>query len=110
MQNGYTYPGNYPKLVEDIGGSVGTWTNIFADPENADLLAWKENRSICARNSPAAEQAAYEDEPYLPDEDIEKLFADQVKELPKGKQQQAWEQFRNMPLELQRKYIAGSRS
>jgi hypothetical protein len=87
---------------------LGTWTNIFAAPENADLVEWKDNRSICARNSPTAEQAAYEDEPYLPDEDLEKLFADQVKELPKGKQQQAWEQFRNMPLDLQRKYIAGS--
>jgi hypothetical protein len=110
--NGYTYPhqGGYKKLVEDIGGSTGSWTKIFADPENADLLEWKDNRSVYARNSPAAEQAGYEDEEYLPDDDLLTLFADQVKNLPEGEQVLAWERFLKTPPDLQRKFIAGRRS
>jgi hypothetical protein len=96
--------------VKDIGGSVGTWTNIFTNPENTDLVDWRDNRSVCARNSLVVEQAGYEDEQFLPDEDLEKLFAEDVKRLPENEREQAWEQYRKMSLDQQRRFIAGSRS
>jgi hypothetical protein len=103
--NGYKYPGSYRRLGTDIGGAVGTWAKIFQNPEYADLLEWKDNRSICARNSPAAEQVAYEDEEFLPDDEVEKLYADQVKLLPKAQRQQAWEQFNRLDNETKRKTV-----
>lgn len=110
IRNGYTYPGSYVKLKRDIGGSVGTWTNIFDNPENKDLVDWRDNRSVCARNSLAVEQAGYVDDEFLPDEELEPLFAEQVKRLPEKDQELAWEQYRKMSLDQQRRYIAGSRS
>jgi hypothetical protein len=108
---GYVYPGNYKELTKQIGGSEGTWTNIFKNPENADLAEWKENRGVHARNYQAAvEQVACEPEEFLPDDELETLFAEQVKQLPKKDQKVAWEQFRNMEPDTQRKYILGTRS
>lgn len=111
VTEGYIYPGSYKELVTQIGGSEGTWTNIFRDPDNTDLLDWKENRGVYARNcQAAAEKVAYEPEEYLPDEDLETQFAKQVKHLPKKEQNIAWEQFRKMEPDVRRNYIRSSRS
>jgi hypothetical protein len=112
IEGGYLYPnpGGYEKLGSDIGGAKGTWTKIFNDPKNADLVDWRDNRSVCARNSLAVEQAGYEDEEWLPEEELEKVFIEQVKTLPKKEQGQAWEQFRKMATDQQRRFIIGIRS
>jgi hypothetical protein len=105
IANDYVYV-SYVSLCRDIGGSNGTWTNIFRDPENRDLVDWKENRSVYARNSPSMGQQSYEDEEFLPDEDLEPLFIEEhLKGLPKEKRQEALAQFREMPKEKQKKLI-----
>jgi hypothetical protein len=51
-------------------------------------------------------QQSYEDEEFLPDEDLEPLFIEEhLKGLPKEKRQEALAQFREMPKEKQKKLI-----
>jgi hypothetical protein len=103
--DGYQYK-NYDRLVDDIGGSTGGWTNIFKAPENSDLVEWKENRGIYARNKQVlVENIAYNAEEWLPDEELEKLFADELKKVPESQRATAWEEFRKMDPDKKQKFI-----
>jgi hypothetical protein len=105
IEQGYIYPG-YSKLVTDIGGSNGTWTNIFNATDNTDLVEWRDNRGVCARNDQeAAKQVMHLDDEYLPDDEVEKLFQGYEKQLPKKDRQQAREAFDKLDPQKQRKMV-----
>jgi hypothetical protein len=104
----YKYPGSYTKLKQQIGGSVGTWTNIFNHPDNADLQAWRDDKSVSARNhQELVEHAAeHNDDEYLPDDELLKLFEKEVKKLPAKDRAEARKVFSKMDITAKRKYIS----
>ena len=106
ISNGYQYK-SYEQLRKDIGGSNGTWNNIFKDPKNTDLLEWKDNRGVYARNNQlAVEQLSCEPEVYLPDEEVEKLYKEYVEKLDtQERRDQAWEAFHNMDNDVKRRVV-----
>jgi hypothetical protein len=107
ISNGYRYS-SYSALTKKIGGSKGTWTNIFRSSDNGDLREWRDNRSVYARNSPSAEQASYKDPEYIPDEDLEPLFAKELKasQLPRSQHSEVLEWFRKRSPDEQRNLLS----
>jgi hypothetical protein len=105
IEHGYTYE-SYVKLVDDIGGSTGTWTNVFSDTDNTDLVAWKDNRGVCTRNNQeAAKQEIHIDDEYLPDDEVEKLFQGYENRLPKKERQEAREAFDKLDPQKRRQMV-----
>jgi hypothetical protein len=105
IEHGYTYE-SYVKLVDDIGGSTGTWTNVFSDTDNTDLVAWRDNRGVCARNDQeAAKQEIHIDDEYLPDDEVEKLFQGYENCLPKKERKEAREAFDKLDPQKRRQMV-----
>jgi len=72
---------------------------VFKDTDNTDLVAWRDNRGVCARNNQeAAKQEIHIDDEYLPDDEVEKLFQGYENRLPKKERQDAREAFDKLDL------------
>jgi hypothetical protein len=79
---------------------------VFKDTDNTDLVAWRDNRGVCARNNQeAAKQEIHIDDEYLPDDEVEKLFQGYENRLPKKERQDAREAFDKLDPQKRRQMV-----